>query len=79
MHQILRSHARTPVQWLRFATLIGVMAACSPAMPGTARPDTFFSDHLFVWTAGADSTQPDCAGAPAPSQTKYSDMTRYLR
>jgi hypothetical protein len=50
----------TPVQWLRCAILIGVIAACSPATPDTASPDsTISSDHLFVWTAGADSTQPD--------------------
>jgi hypothetical protein len=47
-------------RWLRFATLIGVFAACSPATPDTASPDAAISsDHLFVWTAAADSTQPD--------------------
>jgi hypothetical protein len=45
---------------LRFATLIGVMGACSTATPKATSPDAATSsDHLFVWTAGADSTQPD--------------------
>jgi hypothetical protein len=44
---------------LRFATLIGIIAACSPGTPDTPSPDTISSDHLFVWTAAADSTHPD--------------------
>lgn len=42
------------------AVLLGLIAACGPAdqdaSPPAATPP---SDHLFVWTAGADSTQPD--------------------
>jgi hypothetical protein len=45
---------------LRFATLVAVIASCSPGAPDSASRDgTNASDHLFVWTAGADSTQPD--------------------
>jgi hypothetical protein len=47
------------VRWLRYATLIGVIAACSPGTPDSGSRDTISSDRLFVWTAGADSTQPD--------------------
>jgi hypothetical protein len=46
------------VRWLRFA-LTGVVAACSAGTPDSASRDTISSDHLFVWTAAADSTQPD--------------------
>jgi hypothetical protein len=48
------------MHWLCFATLIGVIATCSPATPDSgSRESTISSDHLFVWTAAADSTQPD--------------------
>jgi hypothetical protein len=59
MHQIPRFPPRPSMQGLRIATLISVMAACSPAMQGTGPSRTIPSDHLFVWTAGADSTRPD--------------------
>jgi hypothetical protein len=60
MHQNHFPRPRTSMHWLRFATLIGVVAACSPATPDTAATDTpISSDHLFVWTAAADSSQPD--------------------
>ncbi|CAN5636360.1 hypothetical protein BH23GEM3_BH23GEM3_02690 [soil metagenome] len=52
-----------PVYRLRSAALIAVIAviaACSPATPDTTPPGVpISSDHLFVWTAAADSTQPD--------------------
>jgi hypothetical protein len=48
----------SPVRWLRFA-LIGVVAACSAGTPDNASRTTVSSDHLYVWTAAADSTQPD--------------------
>jgi hypothetical protein len=48
------------VHWLRSGALIGVIAACSAGTPDSASRDaTISSDHLFVWTAAADSTSPD--------------------
>jgi hypothetical protein len=45
---------------LLLAALLGFAAACGSATPDTVPPDAIPpSDHLFVWTAGADSTQPD--------------------
>jgi hypothetical protein len=46
-------------QLLRFVILIGVIAACSGTPDGASRDIAVSSDHLFVWTAAADSTQPD--------------------
>lgn len=60
MHQYRRFRRPLSVRWLRAATLIGAVVACSPATPDSASPDgTTSSDYLFVWTAAADSMQPD--------------------
>jgi NAD(P)-dependent dehydrogenase (short-subunit alcohol dehydrogenase family) len=56
----LRWRRRSFSHWLRAGTL-GVAAACSPGTPERSSQDvtTTSSDHLFVWTAAADSSQPD--------------------
>jgi hypothetical protein len=60
MHHVHPSRRRPPIRWLLAATLSGAAVACSPATPDAASPDsTPSSDHLFVWTAAADSMQPD--------------------
>lgn len=42
------------------AALLGAVTACGPATQDTTTSEvTPSSDHLFVWTAGPDSTQPD--------------------
>lgn len=41
----------------RLSFLATLLAGC--AAPGTDAPVTPSSDHLYLWTAGADSTQPD--------------------
>jgi hypothetical protein len=47
------------VDRLRAGILICVMAACSGTPDSASRDITVSSDHLFVWTAGADSARPD--------------------
>src|ERR1700741_4702409 len=45
---------------LTLAALAGVTAACGPSSGANESAGaTDSSDHLFVWTAAADSTQPD--------------------
>lgn len=60
MHQDRQCCRRLPMRMVHAATLIAAVVACSPATPDSASPDgTSSSDHLFVWTAAADSMQPD--------------------
>ena len=56
---------------LRFAALaLALLAACSPASPERPLAD---SSWLYLWTAGADSTQPDYLAVldVAPSGERY--------
>lgn len=63
------------------AILLGLVTACGPAdQDATTAEITPSSDHLFVWTAGADSTQPDYLAVlnVQPEDERYGSLVATL-
>ncbi|HUG28760.1 MAG TPA: hypothetical protein VMK53_10760 [Gemmatimonadales bacterium] len=66
---------------LALAALLGLVTACGPETQDTTTPEvTPSSDHLFVWTAGADSTQPDYLAVlnVQPEDERYGSLVATL-